>query len=617
MAGIQNNIIFGGGFKLQASSAIDISNMQNLSTDVSNINSIGNPEGFISANPSSFCHDSVSGTVYFKKTGTGNTGWLAVGTVLSVSGTLNRVTATVGANPVIDISASYVGQSSITTLGTITTGVWNGTAIDATHGGTNQTTYATGDTLYASALNTLSKLPIGIPGQVYTVVAGVPAWATTPAFTGLSTLTDDVGSVINPVLNNIQLVGHVNEQGATKFSTVLQGVGIANINPMSASRWIVDSLGFNGTHTTIQAAINASTSGDNVFIMEGVYTENLTLKAGVNLVGYRGSGRTSTVTILGNCTLNTAGTSTITGCKLQTNGSFCISNTGTLASILNIIDCDIQAANSTAINYTNSNASSQIFISICTMNIGAVGNALHTMTSVGTLQYRYCNISNTGASTTASSNSAGNVIFYYCNIFSPLSTTASGAIQKRYSYVDTSAQNVTCLTTAGTGTTEIDFGGDSSGTATAIVVGAGTTVSLNSTDIYTSNAAAISGAGTLNFSILTFEGTSSEITVTTQTPRAGSNDAVVIKIPGAYPYTTVPQDGVILVDTSAARTIVPLANPTKGQMHRIKDSAGLAATFPITVTPSGKNIDGLASRTINSNYGSIDILYSGTEWLIL
>lgn len=51
------------------------------------------------------------------------------GKVTSVSGTLNRITSTGGTTPVIDISASYVGQASITTLGTITTGVWNGTAI--------------------------------------------------------------------------------------------------------------------------------------------------------------------------------------------------------------------------------------------------------------------------------------------------------------------------------------------------------------------------------------------------------------------------------------------------------------------------------------------------------
>lgn len=45
-------------------------------------------------------------------------------------------------------------------------------------GGTNQTTYTTGDILYASASNTLSKRAIGTSGQVLTVSGGVPTWAT-------------------------------------------------------------------------------------------------------------------------------------------------------------------------------------------------------------------------------------------------------------------------------------------------------------------------------------------------------------------------------------------------------------------------------------------------------
>lgn len=41
------------------------------------------------------------------------------GGVTSVTGTTNRITSTGGTTPVIDISASYVGQSSITTVGTL------------------------------------------------------------------------------------------------------------------------------------------------------------------------------------------------------------------------------------------------------------------------------------------------------------------------------------------------------------------------------------------------------------------------------------------------------------------------------------------------------------------
>lgn len=42
--------------------------------------------------------------------------------VTSVTGTTNRITSSGGTTPAIDISASYVGQTSITTLGTLTTG---------------------------------------------------------------------------------------------------------------------------------------------------------------------------------------------------------------------------------------------------------------------------------------------------------------------------------------------------------------------------------------------------------------------------------------------------------------------------------------------------------------
>ena len=49
--------------------------------------------------------------------------------------------------------------------------------IGPTKGGTGISTYTTGDVLYASATNTLSKLPIGTNGKILTVSSGVPVWA--------------------------------------------------------------------------------------------------------------------------------------------------------------------------------------------------------------------------------------------------------------------------------------------------------------------------------------------------------------------------------------------------------------------------------------------------------
>jgi hypothetical protein len=87
---------------------------------------------------------------------------------------------TVNANDV-QISATYAGQPSITTLGTIATGTWSATEIAATRGGTGQTTYATGDILYASGTNTLSRLtkPASLDSFLQMTSAGVPSWVST------------------------------------------------------------------------------------------------------------------------------------------------------------------------------------------------------------------------------------------------------------------------------------------------------------------------------------------------------------------------------------------------------------------------------------------------------
>lgn len=89
---------------------------------------------------------------------------------------------------------------------------------------------------------------------------------------------------------------------------------------------------------------------------------------------------------------------------------------------------------------------------------------------------------------------------------------------------------------------------------------------------------------------------------------------VNVTAPGAYPYTTLSTDDVIIVDTSVARTIIPMAGPATGQTYRIKDNVGSAAANNITITPSGNNIDGAASYVINTNYGSVDIVYNGAQW---
>lgn len=73
---------------------------------------------------------------------------------------------------IIDDSDNVSGVSQLTATSISLTN-----PVDETMGGTGQTTYSTGDILYSSAPNTLSKLAVGSDGSVLTLAAGIPSWA--------------------------------------------------------------------------------------------------------------------------------------------------------------------------------------------------------------------------------------------------------------------------------------------------------------------------------------------------------------------------------------------------------------------------------------------------------
>jgi phage-related tail fiber protein len=67
------------------------------------------------------------------------------------------------ATPAFNLSdaTAYPGDSSLVTVGTVATGTWNASVIDEVYGGTGLSSYTAGDIIYASATNTLSKLAKG------------------------------------------------------------------------------------------------------------------------------------------------------------------------------------------------------------------------------------------------------------------------------------------------------------------------------------------------------------------------------------------------------------------------------------------------------------------------
>ena len=119
-----------------------------------------------------FTHDGTPtlGTTAITVTQFSGAGQITAGDALTKSGnTLNVAVddSTIEvSSDALQIKTTYPGQASITTLGTITTGVWNGTAIAATSGGTGLTSYSTGDIIRASGANTLAALSLGANGKI-------------------------------------------------------------------------------------------------------------------------------------------------------------------------------------------------------------------------------------------------------------------------------------------------------------------------------------------------------------------------------------------------------------------------------------------------------------------
>lgn len=127
--------------------------------------------GTVNADTQWTCTDDIvnlgSTNITFVQTGgpgavVAGTGLTQTGNTINAIGTTNRITTAADA---IDIAATYVGQSSITTLGTITSGGWAGTAIPIAFGGTG----AANATNARAALAATGK----VSGNLAAMTAGV------------------------------------------------------------------------------------------------------------------------------------------------------------------------------------------------------------------------------------------------------------------------------------------------------------------------------------------------------------------------------------------------------------------------------------------------------------
>ena len=131
------------------------------------------------------------------------------GTQVNVNVTANRTAITADA---IDIASTYVGQSSITTLGTITTGVWNGTDVAVADGGTGSSTAAG------------ARTALGIVTSAGTSTTSTPALARIAKQACAASAAGTSSTVVTHLFNSTDVIVQIYEvsSGATVMGDIVR-----------------------------------------------------------------------------------------------------------------------------------------------------------------------------------------------------------------------------------------------------------------------------------------------------------------------------------------------------------------------------------------------------------
>lgn len=242
------------------------------------------------------------------------------GTVRTIVGTSARISVSGGAgtlgNPTIDIDTSYVGQATITTLGTVSTGTWSATTIAINKGGTGQTTAT-------AAFDALAPSQTSNSGKFLTTNGSTTSWGTVAAGFGDPGAN---GLVVRTALNTSTARTLT---GTAAEITVTNGDGVSG-NPtlsLPSALTFTGKTVTGGTFTTPTINVNDNVlsirdNGDTTKIMQfecsGITT-----------------GTTRTLTVP-----NASGTITISGIKTVTKQVF--TGSGTYTPTAGMVFCEVE-----------------------------------------------------------------------------------------------------------------------------------------------------------------------------------------------------------------------------------------------------------------------------------
>ena len=168
----------------------------------------------------------------------GNGAWICI-SYQTASGAppLELTAADVGLGNVENVALStWPGSANITTLGTITAGVWQGTPIAVNKGGTGQTAIAQGDILYGFAPNDLHRLPKSLTATRYLtnqdpLANNSPSWGQVNLANGVTGILPAAnggrGAVVQTITSPTGIAATID---LALGNTVIMNVGLATGN---------------------------------------------------------------------------------------------------------------------------------------------------------------------------------------------------------------------------------------------------------------------------------------------------------------------------------------------------------------------------------------------------
>lgn len=289
--------------------------------------------------------------------------------------------------------------------------------------------------------------------------------------------------------------------------TFTHGLSTNNYGPY---KFIVATSPANGTHTTLASAMAAAVSGDTIYMRNSVI-ENVAVTAGVSIIG-PGS---ESVKIEGTLSFTGIGSSLISGLSLVTNGAPFVTIAGVVGTEVTIDNCFLHALNANGITYSTASATAILNITNCNGDIGGAFN-FWNMTSTGTMHVTNCDFKNSANSTVANSSSSGTILVRGVTLENGISNTGTAQIFIQDLFIQNGATNQVCLVLNG-GVGQVVFNSFlNAGNADCIQCN--TDCVLIQCFIDSSSAGAVTGAGTLFYSNLTF-GSTTTITMPVQSPQ--------------------------------------------------------------------------------------------------